>query len=185
MDGNKWEAKFPWLCSFESSQFYFLLLVISAKRCIMAKADLFPWLEMVCQFRTGPVGLILLPHGPGSPMYSQNRVCKSTFPGRSQWGSISQPLETSSTNLWKYFAGKNSPAWFNQPASRVYHLCWHMKLLLFIDWAVLAGPLPGEHSPETFSRLGGLEGTNMFTFCSLVRIPYNKTYGFHRYPVWG
>lgn len=81
-------------------------LLFQLRDVLMAKADLFPWLEMVCQFRTGPVGLILLPDGPGSPMYSQNRVCKSSFPGRSQWGSISQPLETSSTNLWKHFAGK-------------------------------------------------------------------------------
>lgn len=65
----------------------------------MAKANLFPWLEMVCQFRTGPVGLTVLLGGPGLPMYSQNRGCKSSFPGWSQWGSISQHLEISSTNL--------------------------------------------------------------------------------------
>lgn len=181
MDGNKWEAKFPWLCSLESSQLYFFFLVVLTKRCINDKGDLFSWLEMVCQVRTGPVGLILLPDGPGSPMYSQNRVCKSSFPVWSQWGSISQPLETSSTNLWKYFAGKNSLACFNLPVSKVYHLCWHLKLLLFIDWAVLAGPLPGEHSPEMFSRLGGWK----VVICShtVHWFSNNKTWGFHRYIV--
>lgn len=66
----------------------------------MERQTCFLGLEVVCQFRTGPVGSFLLPDGPGSPpTYSQNRACKSSFPFWSQWGSIFQPLETSSTNL--------------------------------------------------------------------------------------
>lgn len=137
---------------------------------------------MISQFRTGLIGLFSLPDCPGSPIHSQNRACKTSFLCWNQWGSIFQPLETSSTNLWKPFAGKKKPknclAWFSQSASKVYHLFWYLKSL-FTDWTALTGPCL-ENVLWRCSPIWKDWKAPNFLYC-LPWFPYNETWGFNRH----
>lgn len=92
---------FPWICLVV---FPFCLL-FELRAVLMAKADLFPWLEVISQFRTGLIGLFSLPDCSGHQSTVKTGLVRHHFFAESM-GINFPALETSSTNLWKPFAGK-------------------------------------------------------------------------------